>query len=207
MLASVTMKLSAVVREQVRPGMARTQVCVREQMCRAAGPNCGCDVCWDDVCCAQGTKQFPGITTVHTHATNTRITDVEILEKRYPILLRQFAIRRGSGGRGKFRGGDGVVREFEFLEDMTFGILSERRVFTPYGMHGGEPGANGKNVLIKRVGGKPQQGHPGNGNGDDGDEWLTYNLGSRNAISVAVGDRVVIMTPGGGAWGSVEESA
>lgn len=131
-------------------------------------------------------------------------------------MLRQFSIRRGSGGRGKFRGGDGVVREFEFLEDMTFGILSERRVFMPYGMHGGEPGAKGKNILIRKVDRQQLQhgagdnydeqrdGTRGSGNGS---EWLIYNLGSRNAISVSVGDRVVIMTPGGGAWGSCADAA
>jgi 5-oxoprolinase (ATP-hydrolysing) len=84
-----------------------------------------------------------GQTGVHTHMTNTRITDPEILERRYPVLLRQFAVRRGSGGQGKFNGGDGLVRELEFLEQLNMGILSERRVFAPYGLEGGGGGYPG----------------------------------------------------------------
>ncbi len=79
---------------------------------------------WDDfyVCLQSG---------VHTHMTNTRITDPEIVERRYPMLVREFNLRRGSGGAGRYRGGDGVVREFEFLTDLSVGILSERRSFAP----------------------------------------------------------------------------
>ncbi|KAL0488429.1 5-oxoprolinase [Acrasis kona] len=125
---------------------------------------------------------WQGCDSVQTHMTNTRITDVEILEKRYPVLLRQFAVRHGSGGEGKFRGGHGVVREFEFLENLDVGILSERRVFSPFGMNGGGDGAKGENQLIS--GG------------------LVHNLGGKNAFKVTAGDRVVIKSPGGGAWGS-----
>jgi 5-oxoprolinase (ATP-hydrolysing) len=119
-----------------------------------------------------------GCDSVHTHMTNTRITDVEILEKRYPILLRQFSVRKDSGGKGKFKGGDGVVREFEFLEPLHVGILSERRVFQPYGLHGGEPGATGLNLYVTSNG-------------------LIHNLGAKNAFQLNAGDRVMICTPGG----------
>ena len=117
--------------------------------------------------------------------TNTRITDVEILEKRYPILLRQFAIRPNSGGRGKFRGGHGVTREFEFLAPLDVGILSERRVFAPFGLEGGESAERGSNYLISAN--------------------LVHNLGGKNAFKVKIGDRVVINSPGGGGWGIEEK--
>lgn len=75
---------------------------------------------------------------VHTHMTNTRITDPEILELRYPVALRKFIIRDGSGGKGKFKGGDGLIREIEFLkDDIEVGVLSERRAVAPYGLKGG----------------------------------------------------------------------
>lgn len=72
--------------------------------------------------------------------TNTRITDVEVLERRHPLRVTQFTLRRGSGGNGKFRGGDGVVRGFEFLEKLNISLLTERRVFAPFGLCGGENG-------------------------------------------------------------------
>jgi 5-oxoprolinase (ATP-hydrolysing) len=126
-----------------------------------------------------------GQTGVHTHMTNTRITDPEILERRYPLLLRQFAVRKNSGGRGKFNGGDGLVREVEFLEPLTVGILSERRVFAPYGLKGGREGARGLNLLIRKEGRK-------------------INLGAKNEIEVQPGDRFQILTPGGGGFGAPE---
>jgi 5-oxoprolinase (ATP-hydrolysing) len=93
-----------------------------------------------------------GQTGVHTHMTNTRITDPEILERRYPLLLREFSIRGGSGGEGRHRGGDGLVREVEFLEPLNMAILSERRVFAPYGLEGGGRANGGKNIFIHRDG-------------------------------------------------------
>ena len=81
-----------------------------------------------------------GRSGVHTHMTNTRITDPEILERRYPVILRRFGLRGGSGGRGAWRGGDGVVREIQFRVPLTVSILSERRATCPYGIHGGETG-------------------------------------------------------------------
>jgi 5-oxoprolinase (ATP-hydrolysing) len=123
-----------------------------------------------------------GQTGVHTHMTNTRITDPEILERRYPLLLREFSIRGGSGGEGRHRGGDGLIREVEFLEPLNMAILSERRVFAPYGLEGGGPGKRGENIFIHRDG-------------------RQLNLGAKNEILARPGDRFRILTPGGGGFG------
>jgi 5-oxoprolinase (ATP-hydrolysing) len=93
-----------------------------------------------------------GRSGIHTHMTNTRITDVEILETRYPIILNKFSLRDGSGGAGNYRGGDGLVRELQFRDDLQLCVLTERRVFQPYGMAGGTNGKNGRNTLIRRDG-------------------------------------------------------
>jgi 5-oxoprolinase (ATP-hydrolysing) len=100
-----------------------------------------------------------GRSGVHTHMTNTRITDPEILEKRYPVVLQHFSLEKNTGGKGKFNGGDGVRREIMFRSNMTLSVLTERRVFSPYGMHGGLNGSKGKNLLktngkIINLGGK-----------------------------------------------------
>jgi 5-oxoprolinase (ATP-hydrolysing) len=118
--------------------------------------------------------------------TNTRITDPEILERRYPLLLREFSIRRGSGGEGRYRGGDGLVREVEFLDPLNMAILSERRVFAPYGLGGGAAAKRGKNIFIHRDGRK-------------------LNLGAKNEILANPGDRFRILTPGGGGYGKKED--
>ena len=123
-----------------------------------------------------------GQSGVHSHMTNTRITDPEVFEKRYPVLLREFSIRKNSGGKGKFTGGDGLIREIEFLEPLTVTILSERRVFAPYGLNGGEPGARGKNLKITK----------------DGTE---SDLGGKNTFQAEPGDRIRILTPGAGGVG------
>ena len=125
---------------------------------------------------------WPGQSGVHTHMTNTRITDPEILERRYPVILREFAIRKGSGGAGRFRGGDGLVRELEFLAPLTVALLTERRVYAPYGLAGGEDGRRGENLLLKK-----------NGQVD--------SLGGKHQIEVEPGDRIRILTPGGGGYG------
>lgn len=127
-----------------------------------------------------------GQSGVHTHMTNTRITDPEILERRYPVLLREFSIRQSSGGRGQFSGGDGLVRELEFLEPLNVAILSERRVFAPYGLAGGQPGKTGKNIFIRKNG-------------------RTLNLGGKNEIRARPGDRIRILTPGGGGFGTPQD--
>lgn len=92
---------------------------------------------------------FDGADAVHTHMTNTRITDPEVMERRYPILIRQFSIRRGTGGKGIWHGGDGVRREIEFHAPMTASILSERRSVSPFGLHGASPGRRGRNAMIR----------------------------------------------------------
>ena len=121
---------------------------------------------------------FSGASGVHTHMTNTRITDPEVLESRFPVRLVEFALRRGSGGAGRFRGGDGLVRELEFLEPMRVSILSERRVREPFGLAGGGPGARGRNSHAGR------------------------ELGGKCDFDVAAGERVRIETPGGGGFGA-----
>ena len=120
---------------------------------------------------------FDGASGVHTHMTNTRITDPEILETRFPVRLREFGIRRGSGGAGRHSGGDGVVREIEFLGPVRVSILSERRDRAPFGLEGGEPGRPGRNLH----------------NGRD--------VGGKASFDVEAGDRVRIETPGGGGFG------
>jgi 5-oxoprolinase (ATP-hydrolysing) len=132
-----------------------------------------------------------GVSGLHTHMTNTRTTDAEVLEKRYPILVREFSVRRGSGGRGKFNGGCGVVRDFECRTPLTFSMISERRVTRPYGMEGGEPGAPGANYWAQKK-------------ADGTYTWLNYC--HRGQLDMAYGDRFVVQTPGGGGWGKPEDA-
>ena len=129
---------------------------------------------------------FHGAHAVHTHMTNTRITDPEVLEHRYPVLLERFSIRRGSGGKGRWRGGDGVVRELRFLAPMELTMLSERRERGPFGLEGGEPGAPGRNTLIRADGTR---------------ERLPGAFRAR----VEPGDRLRVETPGGGGFGEPED--
>ena len=123
------------------------------------------------------TASHPGASGVHTHMTNSKCTDPEILETRFPIRVRRFSLRPGSGGQGAQPGGDGLVRELEFLAPMRVSVVSERRINAPYGMRGGGPGAPGMNLLN----GKPLQ--------------------HRATVEVAPGDVLRVETPGGGAWG------
>ena len=136
---------------------------------------------------------WEGTSGVHTHMTNTRITDAEIFERRYPVLLREFSLRKGTGGKGQHRGGDGVVRDIEFRIPVQASILSERRVFHPYGLHGGEDAACGQNMWVRRL--KKQ-----NGQAEETEE-RRINLGAKNTASMEPGDRIIIMTPGGGGYG------
>jgi len=123
-----------------------------------------------------------GQSGVHTHMTNTRITDPEILERRYPVMLREFSIRKNSGGSGIYSGGHGLVREVEFIEPLNVAILSERRVHQPYGLNGGKPGRCGLNIFIRKDG-------------------SLLHLGGKNEICAESGDRIRIETPGGGGYG------
>jgi 5-oxoprolinase (ATP-hydrolysing) len=129
---------------------------------------------------------FDGADAVHTHMTNSRLTDPEILEQRYPVLLEEFSIRKGSGGKGRWSGGDGVRRVIRFLEPMDCAILSGRRRVPPFGMAGGGDGAIGRN-FVRRANGALEE------------------LGGCDQILVDPGDAIVIETPTGGGWGRPEE--
>jgi 5-oxoprolinase (ATP-hydrolysing) len=125
---------------------------------------------------------FDGASGVHTHMTNTRITDPEVMEARYPVRLERFAFRRGSGGAGRWRGGDGLVRVYRFLAPLTVSLLTQRRDTRPYGMCGGEPGKAGRNRLRRA----------------QGDEEV---VPGRATLQVEVGDLLIVETPGGGGFG------
>ena len=125
---------------------------------------------------------FDGTDAVQTHMTNSRLTDPEVLEWRFPVRLDSFEIRRGSGGAGRWRGGDGSVRKVRFLESMGAAILSEHRRVAPYGMAGGSPGKTGRNWVL-RAGG------------------AVTELGACDQIQMRPGDCFVIETPGGGGYG------
>lgn len=131
---------------------------------------------------------FSGTDAVHTHMTNSRITDPEILETRFPVLLEEFSIRQESGGEGEFRGGNGVVRKLRFLKDMNAAILSSHRKLPPFGLNGGMPGKCGKNTLIRRDG-------------------SVIEVGGQAELKLKSGDVFVIETPGGGGYGKSEISA
>ncbi|MCA1246606.1 hydantoinase B/oxoprolinase family protein [Massilia sp. MS-15] len=125
---------------------------------------------------------FDGTDVVQTNMTNSRLTDPEILEFRFPVRLESYAIRHGSGGAGRWRGGNGGVREIRFLEAMTAAILSNNRIYAPFGMAGGEPGERGRNTVLRADGTVEILGHIGK-------------------VDMAPGDMFVIETPGGGGFG------
>ena len=126
---------------------------------------------------------FDGASAVQTHMTNTRMTDPEVLELRYPVILEEFSIRRGSGGAGRHRGGDGSVRRIRFLEPMTAVIVASRRNVAPFGLFGGADGAPGRQ-WVERAGGAPDM------------------LTGTDSAELVPGDVFVIQTPGGGGFGS-----
>ncbi len=140
---------------------------------------------YETICGGSGaTADGPGANAVQVHMTNTRLTDPEILERRYPVRMREFSMRRGSGGDGGHRGGDGVVRHVEFLRPVTLSLLTERRgPHPPYGMAGGRPGALGRNRLRRADGG-------------------LVDLGGIAQLDVVPGDILMIETPGGGGFGN-----
>ncbi|KAL0581305.1 hypothetical protein V5O48_000681 [Marasmius crinis-equi] len=140
-----------------------------------------------------------GTDGVHTHITNTRIGDVEILERRYPVMLHQFGLRTGSAGVGKWHGGEGVQREIEFLEPMQVSILSERRTRQPYGLEGGGSGGLGRNTWIKRS--RKEDGDDVDEEGHFTGDTREINLGGKATVWMGKGDKLLVETPGGGGWG------
>jgi 5-oxoprolinase (ATP-hydrolysing) len=158
---------------------------------------------------------WDGTSGVHTHMTNTRITDAEVFERRYPVILREFSLRAGSRGKGQHEGGDGVVRDIEFRIPVQVSILSERRVYHPYGLEGGEDAQCGLNLWVRKLP-KPDKfaddapkngGDPAGGDRSEEEEFRYINMGGKNTASMQTGERIIIMTPGGGGWGkSGEES-
>jgi N-methylhydantoinase B len=128
-----------------------------------------------------GRPSGDGLSGVHTHMTNSLNTPIEALESSYPVRVRRYSLRKGSGGQGKFRGGEGIVREIEFLTEVRGSILSDRRDFGPYGLLGGRPGRPGLNQLTVR-------GH-------------TRKLPGKVTFSAPAGSTLKIAAPGGGGWG------
>jgi 5-oxoprolinase (ATP-hydrolysing) len=139
---------------------------------------------YETICGGSGAgPDFDGTDAVHTHATNSLLTDPEVLEWRCPVLLERFEIRGGSGGKGRHHGGNGVVREVRFRAPMTAAILSNRRRVPPFGLQGGGPGEPGRNA-VRRVSGAIEV------------------LAATQAVEMAAGDVFIVETPGGGGFGS-----
>ena len=138
---------------------------------------------YETVCGGAGAGPgYHGTSAVHTHMTNTRLTDPEILEWRYPVVLESFGVNRGSGGAGRWRGGDGTLRRIRFLEEMELTVLSHHRIIAPYGLAGGEPGRCGRN-WVERAGG------------------AVHEMGGQDHCPVGPGDVFVLETPSGGGYG------
>ncbi len=128
---------------------------------------------------------FDGASAVHTHMTNTLNTPVEALEHAYPFRVERYGLRRGSGGSGRYRGGDGVIRSYFFDTPATITVMTERRAVGPYGLAGGDAGKPGVNRVIRADG-------------------VDENLAAKQVVDVEAGDRLVIETPGGGGWGELK---
>ncbi len=138
---------------------------------------------YETICGGTGAgPAHPGASGVHSHMTNTRMTDAEVIEHRFPVRIESFRLRTGSGGAGKFSGGEGVVREMRFLQPMEATILSSRRLTQPFGLGGGRSGASGRNYVV-RVNGE------------------VVELDGNDEITMQAGDLFVIETPGGGGFG------
>jgi 5-oxoprolinase (ATP-hydrolysing) len=139
---------------------------------------------YETICGGSGAGPgFDGASAVQTHMTNSRLTDPEILESRFPILVEQFSVRRGSGGEGRHHGGDGAVRAIRFLAPMTAAMLSNRRSTSPFGLAGGGDGKSGRNY-VRRANGE------------------IVELPATAQAEVQPGDAFVIETPGGGGFGA-----
>jgi 5-oxoprolinase (ATP-hydrolysing) len=140
---------------------------------------------YETICGGAGAGSgFSGASAVHTHMTNTRLTDPEVLELRYPVVLERFEIRSGSGGEGHWCGGDGVVRKLRFREPMKVAILANHRRVPPFGLEGGQPGRVGRTFILRT----------------DGRVEMLHSCDQRD---VATGDCIVVETPGGGGYGEV----
>jgi 5-oxoprolinase (ATP-hydrolysing) len=138
---------------------------------------------YETICGGTGAgADFDGASAVHSHMTNSRMTDPEVLEGRFPVLIERFAVRSGSGGRGQHRGGDGAVRAIRFLAPMTAGILANRRRVAPFALNGAEAGSTGADA-VRRADGSLQP------------------IASNQSVAMAAGDVFVIQTPGGGGYG------
>jgi 5-oxoprolinase (ATP-hydrolysing) len=141
---------------------------------------------YETICGGSGASaEQNGCSAVHTHMTNSRLTDPEVLEWRFPVRLESFSIRENSGGAGKYRGGEGVDRRMRFLQPMTVNMIAGHRVVPPYGLEGGESGAVGENYVA----------HSNN---------TTTDLGTNGQVEVSIGDVFVLKTPGGGGFGSAK---
>ena len=127
---------------------------------------------------------FDGADAVHSHMTNTAITDPEILEWRFPVRLERFAVRKNSGGQGEFTGGNSIIREMVFTEPVSLSLLTQNRTQGPYGLNGGQAGQPGEQYLVKR-------------NGEE------KELASVTQQELEASDRLIIKTPGGGGWGKL----
>jgi len=139
---------------------------------------------YETICGGTGAgPDHPGTGGVHSHMTNTRMTDPEVLEWRFPVRVDSFALRPGSGGAGRYPGGDGVVRKLRFLEPMTATLLSNHRETEPYGLAGGQSGLCGENSLLRADG-------------------TSLMLKGNDEVQVGTGDVLIIKTPGGGGFGS-----
>jgi 5-oxoprolinase (ATP-hydrolysing) len=142
---------------------------------------------YETICGGSGAGPgFDGSSAVQTHMTNTRMTDPEVLELRFPVRLESFSLRQGSGGAGQWRGGDGVVRRLRFLEPMTAVIVASRRHDGPFGLEGGGPGATG-DQWVERAG-------------------QTLPLAGRDRVELQAGEMLGIATPGGGGFGAASEA-
>ena len=131
-------------------------------------------------------SNFNGTNAVQTHMTNSLLTDPEVLESRYPVILQSFSIRHGSGGKGKFSGGNGVIRKIRFKESMTAGILSNHRLVPPFGLNGGEAGEVGKTYVERK-------------------DATIEPLDSTATVEMQPGDTFIIETPGGGGYGFIKK--
>ncbi|WP_421780027.1 hydantoinase B/oxoprolinase family protein, partial [Kiloniella litopenaei] len=142
---------------------------------------------YETICGGTGAgPDFDGTSAVHSHMTNTRMTDPEVLEWRFPVLVKNFSIRKGSGGQGFRRGGDGIIRKLEFLEPMTVTVLTSHRETKPFGVAGGAPGACGRNAVLRTSG-------------------ELEELKGNDERNLSQGDLFIMETPGGGGYGQAAE--